>query len=260
MNLNAWLGLETGQLATALFIFARLTALLSVAPLVSSKSVPNPVRLGLAGLMALILAPLLRPSPVSGLPALLVGLAKELIVGLALGWTAEMFFSCAQMAGEWLDLQSGFQASQLLNPDFDTQNAVLGTFNYLVAGLVFLGTGGYAIVLRAAIRSFGVSPPGALRLCLGTAPDWTALVGQVIWIALQLAAPVAAALFLAEIAIGFITRAMSRVNVMTLTLPAKSGLALAAIALSVPVIAHALGNAFGRMALGLGAIVQGMGS
>lgn len=259
MDLNTWLGVATGRFATGLFIFARLGALLSVAPLVSSKSVPNSVRLGLSALLALMLAPLAAPCLVDGMLALVAGLAKELVVGVVLGWTALLFFSCAQMAGEWLDLQSGFQASQLVNPAFDTHNAVLGTFSYVVAGLVFLGTGAYAIVLRAAVRSFAVSPPGALRLGLGAAADWTALLSQVIWIALQLAAPVAGALFLAEIAIGFITRAMPRMNVMMLTLPAKSGLAMGVLALSLPVVAHALGIAFGQMGAGLASIVRGLG-
>jgi flagellar biosynthetic protein FliR len=240
-------------------MFARFGALLVAAPLVSSKSVPNPVRLGLSGMLALTLAPLAAPSPVDGMPALAAGLAKELLIGLVLGWTASMFFSCAQMAGEWLDLQSGFQASQLINPSFDTHNAVLGNFSYMLAGLVFLGTGGYAIMLRAAVRSFTVSPPGALHLNLGTAGDWTSLLAQVIWIALQLVAPVAAALFLSEIAIGFLSRAMPQMNILMLTLPAKSGLAIGALALSLPVVARALEVAFSQMAMSLASIVRAMG-
>jgi flagellar biosynthetic protein FliR len=221
--------------------------------------VPNAVRLGLAGVLALTLAPLTAPSRVGSMPLLVAGMAKELVVGLVLGWTASMFFSCAQMAGDWLDLQSGFQASQLVNPSFNTHNAALGNFFYLLAGLVFLGTGGWAIMLRAAVRSFAVSPPGALHLYLGTAGDWTALLAQVVWIALQLAAPVAGALFLSEIAIGLITRAMPKMNVMMLTLPAKSGLAIGALALSIPVMARALEVSFSHMAISLAGIVRALG-
>ncbi len=259
MDLNTWLGVASGRFATALFMFARFGGLLFSAPLISSKSVPNPVRVGLSGMLALTLAPLSAPSPVDGMPALAAGMIKELLIGLVLGWTASMFYSCAQIAGEWLDLQAGFQASQLTNPSFNTQNAVLGNFSYMLAGLVFLGTGGYAIMLRAAVRSFAVSPPGALRLNLGMAGDWTSLLAQVIWIALQLAAPVAAALFLSEIAIAFISRAMPQMNVLMLTLPAKSGLALGALALSLPVVARALEIAFGHMAVSLASIVRAMG-
>jgi flagellar biosynthetic protein FliR len=193
------------------------------------------------------------------MPILVVGLGKELLLGLVLGWTATMFFACAQMAGEWLDLQSGFQASQLVNPAFDTHNALLGNLNYWLAVLVFLGSGAYAILLRAAVRSFVVSPPGSLHLSLGSAGDWTTLVAQVVWIALQLAAPVAAALFLAEIAVGFITRAMPQMNVMMLTLPAKGALAVAALALSIPMMARAMELAFGHMGTALASIVRGMG-
>src|SRR5260370_23555520 len=109
------------------------------------------------------------------------GMVKEILIGLVLGWTASMFFSCAQIAGEWLDLQSGFQASQLTNPSFNTHNAVLGNFSYMLAGLVFLGTGGYAIILRAAVLSFAVSPPGALPLNLGMPGDGPSPLGQVVW-------------------------------------------------------------------------------
>ena len=146
-----------------------------------------------------------------------------------------------------------------MNPVFDTHNAPLGSFNNLVAGLVFLGTGAYAIVIRAAARSLSLSPPGVLRLGMGNATDWTTLLAQAIWIAIQIAAPVAASLFLAEIAIGLINRAMPQVNVMMLTLPVKATLAIAALALSVPFLAHAMGVTFDRMGMTLAGIVRGMG-
>jgi flagellar biosynthesis protein FliR len=259
MDLNTWLGVASGRFATGLYIFARFGGLFSAAPLVSSKSVPPQVRIGLSGILAMTLMPLSAPSGVGSVSILVAGLGKELLVGLVLGWTASMFFACAQMAGEWLDLQSGFQASQLVNPAFDTHNALLGNLSNWVAVLVFLGSGAYAILLRAAVRSFAISPPGALRLNVGTAGDWMTLVAQVIWIALQLAAPVAAALFLAEIAAGFISRAMPQMNVIMLTLPAKAGLALGALALSLPMMARGLEVAFDHMGAALACIVRGLG-
>jgi flagellar biosynthetic protein FliR len=221
--------------------------------------VPPPIRIGLSGALALLLTPLVSPSRVDGMPLLVVGIAKEVLVGVVLGWAASVFFATAQMAGEWLDLQSGFQAGQLVNPVFDTQNAPLGSFNNLVAGLVFLGTGAYGIVIRAAAKSLALSPPGALRLCVGSPGAWTALLGQVMWIAIQMAAPVAASLFLAEVAIGLINRAMPQVNVMMLTLPVKACLAVAALALTVPFLAHAMGFTFDRMGEALAGIVRGIG-
>jgi flagellar biosynthetic protein FliR len=259
MDLQSWLDITSGQFVTGLFIFVRFGALLFAAPLMAGKHVPSPVRLGLSAAMALILTPLVSSSLIESLPALIVGLLKEMLLGLVLGWTASLFFSSIQMAGEWLDLQSGFQSAQLFNPAFDTHTALLGQFYYLVAGLVFFGTGGYAIVIRGAVSSFAASPPGALRLNLGEAGDWAGLLMQVFWIATQLAAPVAAALFLTEIAIGLANRAMPQVNVMILTLPVRAGLAVLALALSVPVTARAMAVVVSRLGSGLDQILRGVG-
>jgi flagellar biosynthesis protein FliR len=115
-------------------------------------------------------------------------------------------------------------------------------------------------VVRAAARSLTLSPPGVLRLGVGSATHWTSLLTEVIWIAVQMAAPAAACLFLAEIAIGLINRAMPQVNIMMLTLPVKACLAIAALALSVPFLTHTLAFSFDRMGEMLAGVVRGMGS
>lgn len=268
MDLQSWLTGASGHLTTGLLIFARFGALLFSAPLLGGKNVPNPVRLGLSALLAATLTPLLPPARIDSAVVLILALGKEVLFGLALGWTASMFFASVQMAGEWLDLQSGFQASQILNPAFDTHNALVGSFSTMLAGVVFLGTGAHATMLRAAVTSFTVSPPGSLRL--GGAPlaegrhalhgpghihggaalagaDCMTLLTQVVWISVQLAAPVAAALFLAEIAIGLINRALPQVNVLMLTLPVKAVATVSLIALLVPVLASVMGAGFAQL-------------
>src|SRR5437899_1129580 len=109
------------------------------APLLGGKSVPNPIRVGLSATLAMILTPLATAGPSGSLPVLILGLGKEVVLGLVLGWTASLLFASVQMAGEWLDLHAGFQAAQVLNPAIDLQNALIGNFKYLLAALVFLG-------------------------------------------------------------------------------------------------------------------------
>jgi flagellar biosynthetic protein FliR len=256
MDLNSWLDVATGRFTTGLMIFARFTALLATAPLISGRAVPNPLRVGLGGALALILTPVVPVVAVSSVPALLMGLGKEIVVGLALGWVAAVLFAAIQTAGEWLDLHAGFQVAQVLNPAFDTQNALIGNFKYLLAGLVFLGTGGHAVLIRAAATSLAVSPPGVLRMGFGDPQDWTALIGRILWLAVQMAAPVAAALFLAEIAIGLANRALPQVNLMMLTLPLKAILAVSALAVAVPVLVRVMTMVFGEMGPALAQVLR----
>src|SRR5437763_623144 len=101
MDLSSWLDIASGRFTTGLMIFARFGGLLAAAPLLGGKSVPHPVRVGLSAALAMILTPLAttRPSE-SSLPVLILGLGKEVALGLVLGWTVSLLFASVQMAGE----------------------------------------------------------------------------------------------------------------------------------------------------------------
>ena len=68
-----------------------------------------------------------------------------------------------------------------------------------------------------------------------------------------------AALFLSEIAIGLIHRAMPQVNVMMHTMPAKAWLTVAALALSMPILARGMGVVFAQMGATLSGVLQAAG-
>jgi flagellar biosynthetic protein FliR len=247
VDLQSWLASESARLVTGLMVFARFGGLLATAPLISGRNVPVQLRIGLAGALTLMLVPILpAPAPMD-LPVIAAGIAKEVLVGVVLGWTASLFLSGVQMAGEWLDLQGGFQAGAVLNPLFDSQSAPLGTLKHLLAGLVFFGSGGCATVLRAAVWSFRASPPGTLQWKSGAADDWITVSMEAFWLAVRLAGPVAAALFLAEVLIGLASRVMPQLNALVLSLPVKAMLAVVAIASTMPATARLLEGAFARM-------------
>lgn len=258
MDLLPWLDVAGAQLNTGLLLFTRFCALFLATPVLSARQVPRQVRLGLAGFLTLVLAPMAAPVPMEDgiLFAALIG--REIVVGLVLGWAASLVFMSVQMAGEWLDLHAGFQAAHLFNPAFDTQSSLLGAFKNLLAAIVFLGVGGHVAVIRAAASSLEATPPGVLRLGFGMMEDWTGLVGRTVWIAVQLAAPIAATLFLVEVGLGLVNRALPQVNVMILSLPAKAALALGALALSLPLLVQAMAGLFEQLGPMLSAVLRAL--
>lgn len=239
--------MASGQMATGLLVMGRFGGMLYSAPVISAKNVPNPIRIGLAAILAVLLVPLLPAAPISGIPEMAAGLAKEVLLGLLLGWIVVALFSSAQMAGEWLDLQGGFQAGHLLNPMFDTYVAPIGNLKYMLAGLVFMAVGGHGLMIRGAAASFALSPPGAFNIVLASAGSWTALVARTLWIAVQMAAPIAVALLLAEVAVAVLSRAVPQVNIMLLTLPAKALMAVAGAALTIPILVRIMTVMFGGL-------------
>jgi flagellar biosynthetic protein FliR len=91
------------------------------------------------------------------------------------------------------------------------------------------------------------------------APAALALVTKVVLVAVQLAAPVAATLFLVEIAMGLIHRALPQVNTLILTFPVKAWVALCALMLSLPVIVRALERVFGDLGAVLTDVLRAVG-
>ena len=244
MELSFWLEITEGRFITALLIFARLSGVLISAPLLSSQSIPPPVRIGFAAIFSLILTPLFPATHASNLLILFAGVLKEAMIGLALGWIATLMFSCVQMAGEWLDIQSGFQMAQLFNPMFQAGGGPISNLKYVLAGLIFLVVGGHAVILQAAAESFRISPPGSLVIGMGTVNDWFSLLTRALWLSIQIAAPVGVTLFMTELALSLVNRALPQFNVMMVSMPVKALLALLTLATALPPLGNALALIF----------------
>src|SRR3972149_1277058 len=88
-------------LAAFLWPLTRVLALVASAPVLGNPSVPLRVRLGLAVLITLIVAPTLGPMPQvePGSQAGLLILAHQIVIGLAIGFAMRAVFVAVEMAG-----------------------------------------------------------------------------------------------------------------------------------------------------------------
>ena len=82
-------------------VFVRLGAFLVVLPFFSAANIPAMLRVAMAALASLLLAPMLPPFAFSHLDLLdLIGLlAREIAIGLLFGFFARMIFFAADIAG-----------------------------------------------------------------------------------------------------------------------------------------------------------------
>ena len=108
-----------GHVAFFLLMLVRMSGLFVTAPFFGSRNVPGRIRMSLAFMCALLLFPMVfRPELV--IPDTLLPFAfmviKELLVGLVMGFTAYLFFTAVQMAGQLLDMQIGFGIVSVFDP------------------------------------------------------------------------------------------------------------------------------------------------
>ncbi len=231
--LELWLQQNLGA---AMIAGSRVTGLMLSAPLLSSAAIPPRVKAGVAVLLTLLLMPLVSASTASlSVVALFPALVAEIVVGILLGLTLQLFFQAAQLAGHVLGVQMGYSLASVIDPQSQADSPVLAIFFELIVLLLFIHLQVPHWLLRGLAHSFDYLPPGTFSL------KWPAVSALFhfaagMWVAgVQIAAPVLVATIFTDVALGFLGKASPQLPVLFVGLSIKSMLGLAALCGAVAV-------------------------
>jgi flagellar biosynthesis protein FliR len=221
------LQLQTSTLAALLLASIRAVAWLVLCPPFSSRAVPAPVKALLGVGIALPVTPgLTTRLPELSAGPLLVCAAEQVLIGVALGFLTALLFAAVQAAGDLIDLFGGFSVAFAFDPLSMTGNSVFGRLYGLLATTLLFVTDGHQLILRGFTESYRGLPLDA-SLSLGTLG--TVLTSGLVSLfvsALQIAGPLIAVLFLADVGLGLLSRAAPALNAFSLGFPAKIMLTL----------------------------------
>ncbi|VCU69945.1 Flagellar biosynthetic protein FliR [Pigmentiphaga humi] len=223
-------------IAALLWPFVRTLALIQTAPVFGHRAVPQRVKIGLALLISLLVAPGIPAQPVDAFSAAgMLLLLQQIIVGAAMGFGLRAVFAAFELAGDLVGLQMGLGFASFLDPQRGAPSPLLGTFFMLCAMLAFLSTDGHLTLLLALGESFRIIPISPHPL---DNLDWMRLadLGAVMFASgLQIALPVLAAILSINIALGFVSRSAPQLNIFNLgfAVTLLAGLAVLWLTLSV---------------------------
>jgi len=217
--------------AAAMLIGLRVGGLMLFAPFFSSAAIPGPMKVALTVTLTFLLYSSVRPVPPDAGALAWVGIAGgEVVVGLLLGLALQFVLEAAQAAGQILGVQAGYSLVTLLDPQTQADTPVMATFSQLVALLIFLQLGVHHWLLRALASSFRYLPPGGVLASLRASTTVVQAAGGIWLTGMQIAAPVVIVTFLADIALGFLSKASPQMPILFLGLPVKTLLSLAVLA------------------------------
>jgi len=223
-------------LAAYLYPFVRILALFSSAPLLSHASVPVRVRIGLAALMTVLVAPglpaIAAVSPYS-LPGMLL-LVQQVLVGVAIGFSIQIVFAAVSLAGDLIGLQMGLSFASFIDPARNEETPIVGSFLGVFLMLLFFSVNGHLVLLAAIAGSFDAVPIGIANLHWLA---WRPLVdaGALIFASgLQIALPVIAALILVNLALGVLTRTAPQLNLFAVGFPVTLMVGMLVLLLAMP--------------------------
>lgn len=224
-------------------VIARLSGLLIFAPLLGSQIIPARVKAMLTFLLALCVYPAISmPAPplvVVDLLSLLPLLIAEAMIGLTIGLMASMPVLFLQMGGLLMGQQMGLGIASVFNPATDTEGDIISQILLYVGMAAFLSMGGLEIMHATLVSTFETVPPGAFLDRPSPLPVIVGMVGAGMELAVRVASPVVAIIFLETLATGFLMKTVPQLNILSFGFPVKILMGLFVLVASIGPIGEA---------------------
>lgn len=204
------------DLLTTALIGMRITGVLLAMPILSAGPIPPVLR----GFFALAFAALLQPF-IGSVPAtvwnsneaMLLLTARELGLGLLMGFSVRIIFMAFSLALEVAGLQIGFSMASILDPINNAEVSVLSQIGVVLMVLVFFGMNLHHEVFRTLVHSFAVVPIGLPTYDLGASVERLGqMLAESMQIGMRLAMPAMGIMLLIHVILGIIARAAPQMN------------------------------------------------
>lgn len=233
-------------LTASFFAMPRLLSIFSVIPLFNRQALPGVLRVGVAFSFAILVIPLLEPEVINTTrtsTAIFFILLKEMILGLLIGFIVSLPLWALDITGVYVDNQRGASIASTINPLTGHDSSPLGEL-FTQAGIVLLLiSGGMLMILKIIYDSYLLWPVFTL---MPTFTDQMPIVlldlmDRLMRLAGLFSAPVIFAMFLAEVALGLVSRFVPQLQVFFLAMPIKSGIAMFVFAIYTATLMNYVG-------------------
>lgn len=259
---------------TFLFVMVavRLSGFFCVGPLLGQRVVSWPVRIGLVGLLTLIVAPgLPDAAPTSSVvvqtsnevPAtmpentspsddrsladdrsldIVTAVIREAVIGASLGFAVVIFLVGLKLAGEWLDRHSGLGIGSVMNPEYSGGGSApteLIAMFCLVTMLVMQPVNGHLLVVRLVLDTFHSIPVGVETASFSVLELTQAMLRQAMTLGLRIVMPFVVVMSLLDMTLGFVRRS-SRIELAPAAYVFRTAAALLILAATLPGIPESI--------------------
>jgi flagellar biosynthesis protein FliR len=232
-----------------LWPFIRTLALFASAPVLSQRSVPARVKVGLALLVAVASQASLPTMPVLPLdsPAAMAMVAQQILVGVTLGFAARVVFAAVEFAGELIGLQMGLNFAGFFDPATGGQGTATSRFFSTIGAFLFVVADGHLLLTMAVVRSFETFPVNDQPFSVIAALQPQVWGAEIFRLGLWIALPIIAMLLFVNMVLGVISRVAQQIQIFSVGFSITVSVGLIGMLLTLPMLQSPMMMALERM-------------
>ena len=227
------------RLPAFVLVLFRVSGLAMFGPLLGLSSIPIIVRAMFMFVISMAIWPLVpgvvfQPENWVGLA---ISVTSEMIIGASMGLILLLIFAGIKMGAEMISQQMGLSMSRMVDPVSGQDVTLIQQLYNLLMTTFYVLINGHLVLIHTIADTFKTLP---LATSLSSEPIMKTLVNVLILsfqAGIRLAGPIVVAVFLATIALGFISRTMPQLNILAAGFPMR-------ILLTFFIMVTAMGAAF----------------
>ncbi len=232
-----------------MLVFVRAGAFLSILPLFTMLNIPAQLRVAMAAMLALLIAPTLPAFPAASLSVLdWVGLfLREVMCGLTIGFVTRMVFFAADFAGHLISNEMGLSLASVLDPAGGQPTQAPSMVMFLLTCVLMVTLDMHHWLLTGFQYTYTLAPIGTAHANEAVLVNLLQHTSRVLVVGVQIAAPMIAASFIAMLLLGFLGRLVPQMNVFAESFSVRIAAGLAVFGFTLQISAQHLLNGLHRL-------------
>lgn len=218
------------------FVFARVAAIFSLAPVFGSRLIPVRIRLIIAFWIAIVIFPVVPATPVVDIfsPQGVALLMEQMLIGLSMAFILQLVFNAVTIAGEIIAMTMGLGFAHMVDPQNGIQVPVVSQLYVITSTLLFLALDGHILLLGLLNQSFTTLPIAEWQFDKDFVWQIASWASNMFIGALLISLPIVTGLLISNITMGVMARSSPQLNIFAVGFPATMLIGFVLMMLAMP--------------------------
>lgn len=238
-----------GDFELFFLIIVRITGFIYTAPFFSLKNVPFRVKTGLSIFLTLILVFSIPSEPVEyvGVIGYCILVVEEAILGVVIGFFANVAYYIINFAGMFIDMEIGFSMVSQLDPASSVQSTITSNlYSYLII-LIMMITNLHHYFLKAIVDTFQVIPVGQANINPNIYQVMIRFMTDYFVIGFRIVLPIFGAILLVNTILGILAKIAPQMNMFVIGMQLKVTVGIFVLTLVIELIPSVADFIFNEM-------------